>query len=1052
MQGPPKFSSFRPKTAPVTATPLPAASKEKDIEKEHRKEHRGNRENEKDVSSGHRRHRANHRHEHHGRHDRRSPSRKEHRQHDPTPAPIAQEEHDYDDDLTCDLFVIDRRGDINNLKYGCNEKYKVPTYREPSVRKLLGDRGTFEQDRGQRRSLLASLSAKDKQELRKEVSLVTPSPGQDNLAENQADFITLKHGKKRRRLSRDVVSHLLTDRAADDSMESSSSEVSEGSEENNPVNSADDASTVLRAKKIRLARLVKDEPADVNAWLQYIDFQNTWAHQGREIEEFKLPRDEQHSLAEVRLSIYQKALSAIAKTDPQREHLLIGMMVESELVLESAKLEAKWQQVILDNPGYLRLRQRFLEHSQTESTRFDYNECREKCIDYFAAFPGNGVHDRRAIHAILRTTAFMSQAGFREHAIAIWQVLFELHCSAGSNNIGTADWQAKLDDFERFWDSEKPRFGDVEISVSLKLEGRSDPTAEKHRQASSEALEKQSHNETVSNWLRQEERTTMQKVLPGTVIDQEDDDDLYHIVLFDDIRPFLLHLSYDRFPSDLVNAFLRFMQLPPLAGEQVMDLASDQFLRFENLDNRTSLCKLCNKRGQATHNRPALPHFQTITQTLFAKGGAFTPHHVCRRGHSQLPNFVLSVLKALVSLHPDWTDLAEYYLAFTLCEKPSVVRKEVKLLIKSSPSCLRLYNVYGLIEIRAEHQDKGTKAIRAAISMSNDFDEKSRFDLVHLWHTLVWEAISARMYEEAWQHLLSVTKTGAYQDEPGEDITVAEHYFNTGRQSALDQFRNIHAALHSTCLCLLYYMSSSRNISTALEAFATQIAILSSYGPSFTSAIEAVHQSQAALVEHHVLLSQPTSYVPAIIRSALQNSIASFPSNTTFLSLYAETEARNRLDDRVRQITRDILSQRPSISTAKDDGSSALIINVFAIETELKRAASAAAGSTRHAVRAAFERAIADKQCKHNGTIWSMYLDFELNLLANPSSEMVSRDEGVQRVKTVVHRGLQCLPWVKVWYMRGVEVLVGLGEEDAARDVIRLMVNRGLRVCHEFDG
>lgn len=1051
MQDPPKFSSFQPKTALVTATPLPATSKEKDLEKKHRKEHRGNREHQRDDSSDYRRHRSNHRHEHHGHHHRRSPSRKEHRQHDPAPAALAQEQYDYDDELAGDLFVIDRRGDISNLKYGCNEKYKVPNYREPSLRKLLGDRGVFEQDRAPRRSLLASLSAKEKQELRQESSLIIPNPGQDNLAENQADFITLNHGKKRRRLARDAASHLLEIRAANDSMESSSSDMSEGSEENNPVNSADDANTVLRAEKIRLARLVKDEPTNVNAWLQYIEFQNTWAHQGREVEKFQLPREEQRSHAEVRLSIYQKALSAIAKTDLEREQLLIGMMVESEMVLESAKLDAKWQQIMLNNPGYLRLGQKFLDHSQTESSRFDYTTCRERCIDYLTTFAKDENHDRRAIHAILRITAFMSQAGFREHAIAIWQALFELSCSPSSVDTRTTDWQAKLDDLEQFWDSENPRFGDIEISGSSKLETQADSTPEENREADPETLKRQSHSGAVSDWLHQEETTTMQKVLPGTVIDQEVDDDLYHVVLFDDIRPFLLQLSYDRFPIDLVDSFLRFMQLLPLAGEQVADPASDQFLRFEDFDIGISHCKSCEKGGKAMYSRPALPHFQTTTQRLFAKGGPFIPHRVCRRGHSQLPNFVWSALKALVSLYPDWTDLAEYYLAFTLCEKPSVVRKETKALIETSPSCLRLYNVYGLVEIREEHEDKGKKAIRAAISMSNDFDDKTRIDLVYLWHTLIWEAICARKYEEAWQHFLAITKTGAYQDEPGKDIASAEHYFNTGRQSALDQSRTVHATLHSTCLCLLYYMSSSRNISTAVGAFATQTAILSSYGPSFTSAIEAIHQSQAALIEHHVFSSQTTSYVPAIIRTALQNSIASFSSNTIFLSLYAETEARNRIDDRVRQVTRDILNKRSSTSS-KEDESSALIINVFAIETELKRAVATAAGSTRHAVRAAFERAIADKQCKHNGTIWSMYLDFELDLLANQKSEILSKDEGVQRVKNVVNRGLQCLPWVKAWYLRGVEVLVGLGEEDAAKGLIRLMVDKGLRVFHEFDG
>lgn len=1045
MQGPPKFSSFRPKITPIAAySPAPASKEGR--EKEHRKERSSHRGEQRDDGSSEKPHRSRHHREHGSRHHKRSGSRQEHRKHDQAPATVVEEQYDFDDDGRSDLYVVDRRGDVNNLKYGYNEKYKVPIYKEPSLRKLLGDRGAFELEKGPRRSLLASLSANEKQRLRTEAPLISHSTGQDDLVEKEVDFITLDHGKKRRRTFQQASQRFLEKRNTPAFADADSSDTSESSEEVDVVVPLEPTNTALRDEKVRLTRLVKDESTNAQAWLEYIDFQDTWIHQGREVEEFKLPREEQRSLAEVRLSIYQKALSSIAKTDPKRERLFIGMMTESEVVLESAKHDEKWNQVVADNPGYMRLRQRFLEYSQT-NIRFDYNVCRERCLDYFAFLDKDGVDETQLIHAILYVSAFMSQAGYREHAVAIWQALFDLNCSTRNARLSTGDWQAALDNFELVWDGEEPRFGECtdqsqpeQQPGSLKTQSMSPPMKDKGSDTG------------ARRWLRQEEMTTRQIMLPGRVADDDGMDDVYHVVLFSDIRPFLLQLSFDAFPHTLVNAFLCFMRLPPLNEENVMDSSHDPFLRHEHLDLTISGCSKCKERAMAAEAKLILPHYRPTIQTLFSPDSPFTRKHACESHYSQARDFTRLALKALVSRYPEWIDLAEYYLAFTLSAEPSVVRKEAKGLLKTSPASLRLYNAYGLIELRGEHANKGVIAIQAAIKMSIDFNDEVRSDLVYLWHTLIWEAICAQKYDEAWQYCLSITRTGAIRDVPASDIADAEHFFNNGRQHALDRARYDLSALNSTCLCLLYYLSSSRNISTAIEAFATQTAILSSYGPVAAVAIEALQQAQAALIEHHVVRTHSTSYVPAIIRTALQDSIASFPTNTIFLSLYAETEARYRIDDRVRQVTRDILT-RPSTSSKDDDAGSNLIISIFAIETELRRARSLAAGSTRHAVRAAFERAAADKRCRHNGSIWSMYLDYELSLVKEKGGPKTSfeKNEGAQRVMGIVYRGLRCLPWLKAWYVRGVQVLLGLGEEAVAEEMVREMVDRGLRVVHELE-
>jgi len=360
-----------------------------------------------------------------------------------------------------------------------------------------------------------------------------------------------------------------------------------------------------------------------------------------------------------------------------------------------------------------------------------------------------------------------------------------------------------------------------------------------------------------------------------------------------------------------------------------------------------------------------------------------------------------------------------------------------------------LYNAYALVEARSGKPEVGDRILNTAIRMSSTLDVEEKQSVIYLWHTRMTAARLAGHLGFALQRCLMISRAGLVRDHPAQGIEDAEHYLNTGRQHALEASHFYLAAVYSSCLSLLYYFSSE-SISTAIEAYANQCIILASYGPSAASAIEYLHQERAVLMKDHMTRSRP--YKPADIRLALQDSIATFPTNTIFLQLFAETESRFRIDDRVRQLTRDVLNSTPSGSPSEEsttrEQSSNLIINAFNIQTELRRTETA--GSTRHAVRAAFERAVADRRCRHNGTIWLKYLYYEVHLAKASSADVSQKGEGVSRVKDVFYRGLKCLPWIKMWYLRGMEVLLRFGLEDEARSLAALMVDKGLRVFEEL--
>lgn len=179
--------------------------------------------------------------------------------------------------------------------------------------------------------------------------------------------------------------------------------------------------------------------------------------------------------------------------------------------------------------------------------------------------------------------------------------------------------------------------------------------------------------------------------------------------------------------------------------------------------------------------------------------------------------------------------------------------------------------------------------------------------------------------------------------------------------------------------------------------------------------LELLHQAKARIIAYHI--KQRGLYKPAFVRSELEVSINLFPSNTIFLWLYKENEARFRIDDRVRAVLKD-----SSIANRR----SALIGFTFAVDQELSRFAGQASGSTAESVRATFARALLSNEStvRHSKALWARWLRFEEQAVQQLAAEKdLDKRVGKQTVKKwkeVFLGGLHHLPWVKEWVMIGL--------------------------------
>ena len=238
-----------------------------------------------------------------------------------------------------------------------------------------------------------------------------------------------------------------------------------------------------------------------------------------------------------------------------------------------------------------------------------------------------------------------------------------------------------------------------------------------------------------------------------------------------------------------------------------------------------------------------------------------------------------------------------------------------------------------------------------------------------------------------------------------------------------------HATLAIECLILFAYLRNGQSLSAATSAFKSNIALLSTLVSPTSSNHEYLHQSFVRLLYHHA--THTHLFKPADIRSLLAESIAQFPQNTIFLSLYGWNEARFRIDDRLRSVIKELVLDSGGKTGNKPQDS--VVPHFFAIYSELHRAVTF--GSNVSTVRSTFERAVESDSGVHCAGLWKLYFLFEH-----------SRYEA-ERARMVFWRGLRACPWAKDLHMLAFEYLSsekGMEEADL-RGIYELLGEKELR-------
>jgi NRDE-2, necessary for RNA interference len=1001
-------------------------------------------------------------------------------------------------------FIEDRSCDDSNATYGTLHRYAVPKYREagrynvlglpshfkaalelqPGCRLITTER-LFQDNRHGAKSLRMSLSKEPS------LSRIVAQASADAELDARRSYLPLSadRSRKRRKLidlrsSADERSEDLPPEAAQyyvdrfeegqdsESLSTSSDSELEPSSTLTPANS-------VRERHVHLSRLTSEDPGNVEAWLALIQHQGSMLEEGADGPNRASTSSERRGLADVRLSLYQKALSK-TKGHPLQDRLVLGMMTEGAKIWDTKKLAKKWRSTLQDHPNNPDLWVQYLTFHQTSFVTFTYTSCQalfKNCLATLAKAQVSADIDRTRIYVFLRMTTFMREAGFSEHAHALWQAILE-YCFFEPNSDQASN---ELFSFEDFWESEVPRLGEEGArGWRFSQRGHTDPRNDA-------SLIQSPRQNLFRTWKEQERQRTSASVLPAKTLDEVDEEDPYRVILFHDIQPFLYRPSGARTRQQLLEAFLIFCGLPPfgLGTPSHISILGDPFLNNFSLDSSSTTLDswLTSTEKNSPYDFP-LASFTTDTATLFATTGHwFNSWKGCKSflSNESRSQWTRNSLRQLLTALPEQELLAEYVVAFELQLDSKEARKYTKSLLKQRPS-IRLYNNFALLECSTGNIEAAEHVWSTALSMTSAFSKTTKQDTILIWRSWLWALLDQRDFSKALRLCVVISDKEIVLRDLAQrgDAQFEEHPTKILRarqqlSSLLDQnlsLNNPGLSIHYLdVLTILTYLTSDRTLASSLTHYKTTSAhpTIAQSPPTLCL----MHQSRARLLHLHGTTS-PSGYRPSDITTPLAESIRLFPTNTIFLSLYHFHNRRSILIDRIR----DDLSIATASSCMPQSGAANPSISsplgsifppLFQIYAELNRPTFA--GSTSHSVRSAFENALlsdidSTSPARYSAAVWKLYVLWEIHVALKQASRPIaqvkystqqphpSRRETVPMEKPIstFHRAIRACPWAKELYMLafGITELREAIQEQDLRAVYEMMEEKELRVHVEI--
>jgi tetratricopeptide (TPR) repeat protein len=909
-----------------------------------------------------------------------------------------------------DIFIVDTKGDPSNVVYGGASRWSVPKYARRGAGRVVGaGLGVrINKDGSTDRYIVLDDNSKIFDSARTGLGqrrLKIPAakrliPDGEQQPELDADFISL--GEKR---TTSKIREGILEQVRDlDQMDILSDHESQQDVESDH---ADEKETSIIERHAELNRLTRLNPQKLEYWLQLIEHQESMLRLGHASIGSPLNREERTRLADIRISIYEEALRKTREQKDDQETLWVGMLTEVTLAHEFETIVRKWKSALETCPESIKIRINKLDFIQTHYLRIGLCDCKNHFLEVLTFIKKRFEVERDSdaciflcytqAYSFLRLTSFLKASGYREQAFALWQAALDF--------IIFPPAFERLEDalvsFGDFWDSEALRLGEGPNGGWKQHLFATEPQIPEGRQnfADSSDIARET---PLKRLVRQERKLDETLSLPGKTLDEYDDNDTYHMVMFSDLHQFLSTLILDsKAQAALLLAFLCFFGIPALPSTPTQYLCwwLDPFLH-RSQDNiwkeNASLQDHCLSFPTSFGSK--LPDISSMIE----EAASFP---TCTESEVKV---VLEILRVLVIKFDGNEELAIAFIAFILRHKgPNLAAKEIKKLMKLRSTIVSLYNAYYILEERRGNTDSAVKVISTPIKLKSSLPEQQLKNLVILWHTWIWHNFTANNIEicihllmslDADQVVASVKEHSSLLQLNATSVLKSRQWVQQGQHSSLHRKDVSNFALFTDIGMLLSYFENGQSLMSAVEYAERSMGPIHPSKSEFSRAIELIHQSRTSIISRHAKYVRP--YVPAQIKELLHESMSLFPQNTIFLEEYANQDLSFGLNDRLRNIL--------PISFQSESQDS--IPNwLFAIWFVYRRYLEM--GGEPHAVRATLDRTIESHSGKYSSTLWLLYLRFE------------KVHGSAVTFRTVLHAASTRLPWVKDILMEGLEYL-----------------------------
>ncbi|THY25256.1 DUF1740-domain-containing protein [Aureobasidium pullulans] len=219
-----------------------------------------------------------------------------------------------------------------------------------------------------------------------------------------------------------------------------------------------------RQRNIQLIRATKINASDLQAWLDLASHQEHLVSPA--VDASSMINSERKTLADLRIAVYEKALKQFPENEaPVREELLLRLLSEASITLEAQKYKQKLQDTLQQHLTSFPIWTLYLNACQANPVGFRFEDVKTFFIHSLRTLGSNDNvnHNLEAQHMILyltlRYTFFLRDTGYVELSIATWQALCEYHLFR-PEHLAHLGRDFILADFEKFWESERPRFGE----------------------------------------------------------------------------------------------------------------------------------------------------------------------------------------------------------------------------------------------------------------------------------------------------------------------------------------------------------------------------------------------------------------------------------------------------------------------------------------------------------------------------------------------------------------------------------------------------------------